>query len=99
MKKLSQKNKVWNLLIKNGQIDNWSTIDSRLSIRLSAIIFNLRNEKGQDHILTDDEFNGDNGKNCIYKLSPEHYRHVQINNGSVNYWEKIWWIKKLLSKS
>lgn len=42
--KITIKNTVEQLLLKNGYIDNYYCIDSRLTTRLSAVILNLKLE-------------------------------------------------------
>ena len=45
MKKPSQKQKVLEILRQNGKIDNFFCIETKLTIRLGAIIYSLQKEK------------------------------------------------------
>lgn len=67
MEKLSQKEKVYNILQNQGYIDNYYCIDTKLTIRLGAIIFALQREK---RIEIDDEKSGfiEGTKNWNYVL-------------------------------
>jgi hypothetical protein len=60
-KEKTQRERVADILLEKGQISNYTTIDTRLSIRLAAIINVLRNNGWK--IETKME-----GKECIYKL-------------------------------
>ncbi len=59
--KISQLQQVENILLREGKIDNFFAIDTRLTLRLGDIIFKLRN-KGYE-IQTDTTT-----KNTVYKL-------------------------------
>jgi len=63
--KQTQKDKVAKILRENGYIDNWEAVDRRLTLRLGAIVFNLR-EDGWT-IKTDMVGQG----HCIYRLISE----------------------------
>lgn len=58
---MSQRARVEEILRNEGKVSNWYSIDSRLSIRLGAIIFKLRKEGWEIETYM-------NGKECIYKL-------------------------------
>jgi very-short-patch-repair endonuclease len=65
MKKQTQKEKVREILLRDGKIDNFFCLDTRLTIRLSGIIHLLRQE-GMN-IRTEEL----ESKNCIYHLVKE----------------------------
>lgn len=61
---MSQNDKIANILRTEGKIDNFRAIDTKLTYRLGARIFDLR-RKGW--VIQSKE----DGKNCIYTLISE----------------------------
>ena len=62
MKKLTQTEKIADILVKEGKIDNFTTIQNRLSLRLGARIWELRNRGWE--IRTEEQ----EDKNTVYRL-------------------------------
>lgn len=62
MKKPTQTERIADILIRDGKIDNFSTVESRLTLRLAAHIHVLRS-KGW--VIKSDE---QKDKNCVYRL-------------------------------
>lgn len=62
---MSQKEKIKQILLREGKIDNFSTIHKRLSIRLGARIWDIRHQDGWQ---IDKMMAGKNKNNCVYIL-------------------------------
>lgn len=60
--KITQKQRILAILVEKGKIDNYSAIQSRLTYRLGARIYDLRKD---GHKIKSEELPD---KNCVYTL-------------------------------
>jgi len=91
MKKKTQADRVLDILREKGQIDNFFCIDNKISIRLGAIIHDL---KVKGLIELDDDKCGfiDGTKNYLYAVKPLKPKSVEVYkvNGEVVHTKTIW---------
>lgn len=73
---MSQKQRVIDRILETGSVDNFWSIENRVSLRLGAIIFNLRNEGWEFQT----EYIDTHGSNKNFRYTPtvipEKYKKV-----------------------